>query len=59
MNTKNDPRLRERRSHVSRLTVDLSKETLTALKIHAAARERTIRDVVTDLVTKEVKGGTA
>lgn len=59
MNTNNNPRLRERRSHVSRLTVDLSKETLTALKVHAAARERTIREVVTDLVTKEVEGARA
>lgn len=33
-----------------RLTVDLPRGTLTALKIHAAQREMTIREVVTDLV---------
>jgi hypothetical protein len=56
MNTKSNPHLREGRSHASRLTVDLPRETLTALKIHAAAHETTIREVVTDLVRREIKG---
>lgn len=41
---------RERRSHTSRLTVDLPSGTLTALKIHVARRETTIRAVVTSLI---------
>jgi hypothetical protein len=59
MNTRNEPHLRERRSHASRLTVELTQETMTALKIHAATRQKTIREVVTDLVRKEVEGGAA
>ncbi|MGO6813388.1 hypothetical protein ACCS67_00700 [Rhizobium brockwellii] len=41
---------REGRSYASRLTVNIPKETLTALKIHAAQRDTTIREVVTDLI---------
>lgn len=42
----------ERRT--DRLTVDLPPGTLTALKIHVAQRETTIREVVTALVKKEI-----
>lgn len=45
---------RERRSHADRLTVDLPSGTLTALKIHAARRETTIRAVVTSLIQREI-----
>ncbi|TBA44972.1 hypothetical protein ELH62_22510 [Rhizobium ruizarguesonis] len=41
---------RGRRSRAERLTVDLPTGTLVALKIHAAQRETTIREVVTRLV---------
>ncbi|MBB3743510.1 hypothetical protein FHX10_003009 [Rhizobium sp. BK591] len=37
-----------------RLSVDLPSGTLTALKIHAARQETTIREVVTDLIKKEL-----
>jgi hypothetical protein len=47
-------RLRERRSHVRRLTVDLPKGTFSTLKIHAIQRETTIRQFVTDLIQKAV-----
>lgn len=41
---------RDERSRAERLTVELPTGTLTALKIHAAQRETTIRALVTDLV---------
>ncbi|MGO8332108.1 hypothetical protein ACC778_08280 [Rhizobium ruizarguesonis] len=37
-----------------RLSVDLPSGTLTALKIHAALQETTIREVVADLIKKEL-----
>jgi hypothetical protein len=43
-----------RRDRADRLTVDLPAGTLTALKIHAARQETTIREVVTDLIEKEI-----
>ena len=43
-----------RRERADRLTVDLPAGTLTALKIHAAQRETTIREVVTDLIEREI-----
>lgn len=45
-----------RRNGAERLTVELPAGTLTALKIHAARRERTIREIVTKLVESEIKG---
>ena len=45
---------RDRRSLAERLTVDLPAGTLTALKIHVARRETTIRAVVTALIQKEI-----
>lgn len=56
MNTKNDARLRDQRSHVSRLTVNLPGAMMTALKVHAATRRTTIREVVTNLVKQEIDG---
>ncbi|MQX78117.1 hypothetical protein [Sinorhizobium medicae] len=50
---RNPPR-RDRRSRAERLTVDLPAGTLTALKIHVAQRETTIREVVTNLVRQEI-----
>jgi hypothetical protein len=52
--SENTARLRDRRSHVRRLTVDLPKGTLSALKIHAIQRETTIREFVTDLIQNAV-----
>ena len=43
-------------SRGKRLTVDLPAGTLAALKIHVAQRETTIREVVTSLLIKEIKG---
>lgn len=37
-----------------RLTVDLPAGTLTALKIHVAQRELTIREIVTTLIKREI-----
>lgn len=45
---------RDGRSYASRLTVSIPKDTLTALKIHAAQRDTTIRKVVTDLIEREI-----
>lgn len=42
------------RSHASRLTLNIPKATLTALKIHVAQRQTTIREIVTDLIEKEI-----
>lgn len=39
-----------------RLSVDLPSGTLTALKVYAAQRETTIREVVTSLLINEIKG---
>jgi len=44
--------VRQRRA--DRLTVDLPTGTLTALKIHAAEKQTTIRDVVTALIKEEI-----
>ncbi|MET4687669.1 hypothetical protein [Sinorhizobium fredii] len=52
--SRNNTRPREGRSHVSRLTINIPKGTLTALKIHVAQRETTIREIVTDLIEKEI-----
>ncbi len=50
---------REGRSRASRLTVTIPKDTLTALKIHAAQHETTIRGIVIDLIENEItKKGT-
>lgn len=59
MDTTNNAHSRDQRSYASRLTVDLPRKTMTALKIHAAERDTTIRKVVTDLLRKEVEGGAA
>ena len=48
--TMNSPLRRDGRSRAERLTVELPAGTLTALKIHAAQRETTIRALVTGLV---------
>lgn len=45
---------RGRRADIARLSVTLPRDTLMQLKIHAAQNETTIRDLVTDLVTKKV-----
>lgn len=45
---------RQRRDCVARLSVSLPRDTLMRLKIHAAQHETTIRDVVTDLITKKI-----
>lgn len=45
---------RDQRSHVRRLTVDLPKDTLSALKIHAVRRETTIREFITNLIETAV-----
>ncbi len=37
-----------------RLTVDLPSATLTALKVHVAQHKTTIREVVTDLIEREI-----
>lgn len=51
---------RGRRSYVHRLTVDLPKGTLSALKSHAVQRETTIREFVTGLIeTAVAKEGTS
>lgn len=55
MNTNKNAHPRDRRSYVSRLTVVLPSETMTALKIHAAARRMTIREIITDMVRKELE----
>ncbi len=54
MNT--NPRDSERISRGKRLTVDLPAGTLAALKILVAQRETTIREVVSSLLIKEIKG---
>ncbi len=53
-NDTSNPLRRDRRSRAERLTVDLPTGTLTALKIHVAQRETTIREVVTNLVQNEI-----
>lgn len=53
IDNRNPPR-RDQRSRAERLTVDLPAGILTALKIHVAQRETTIREVVTGLVQKEI-----
>jgi hypothetical protein len=55
MNTNRNAHPRDRRSYASRLTVVLPVETMTALKIHAAARRMTIREIITQLVRKELE----
>lgn len=45
---------RDGRSYASRLTVNIPKDTLTALKIHAAQRDTTIREVVIDLIERAI-----
>lgn len=50
--SRNNPLRREGRSRAERLTVELPTGTLTALKIHAAQRETTIRAFVTSLLQK-------
>lgn len=50
----NSPR-RDERSRAERLTVELPTGTLTALKIHVAQRETTIRALVTGLVQTALK----
>ena len=59
--SRNNTRPREGRSHASRLTINIPKGTLTALKIHVARRETTIREIVTNLIQKEIskEGATA
>lgn len=52
--TGNLPR-QDRRRRAERLTVDLPAGTLTALKVHVAHCETTIREVVTNLVHQEIK----
>ncbi|MGR9423633.1 hypothetical protein [Rhizobium leguminosarum] len=50
---------RDRRSRVKRLTIDVPGDVLTALKIHAARHETTIRELVTSLIERAiVKKGT-
>jgi glycerol-3-phosphate dehydrogenase len=41
---------RDRRSHAERLTVDLPEGARTALKIHAARNQTTIRELIVSLV---------
>ncbi|GGB03675.1 hypothetical protein GCM10011491_34810 [Brucella endophytica] len=53
--TINNLREREQRSHAARLTISLPRDTHAALKIHAAQRQTTIREIVTDLVHKEIE----
>lgn len=53
--TRNNPLRREGRSHAERLTVELPTGTLTALKVHVAQRETTIRAFVTDLLKTVLK----
>lgn len=53
---KADPRDQKNTSRGKRLTVDLPSGTLAALKIYVAQRETTIREVVTSLLIKEIKG---
>ena len=54
MNTNRSAQPRDRRSYISRLTVVLPSETMTARKIQAAARRMTIREIISDLVQKEL-----
>lgn len=46
----------KRTSRGKRLTVDLSTGTLVALKTLVAQREMTIREVVTSVLIKAIKG---
>jgi hypothetical protein len=50
----NHPARPSRRDRTERLTVDLPAGMLTAVKIHAAQQEATIREVVTLLIEKEI-----
>ncbi|RCW23173.1 hypothetical protein DFR48_10742 [Ciceribacter lividus] len=43
-----------RRGHADRLTVNLPAGTLTALKVHVAQHKTTIREVVTNLIEREI-----
>ncbi|MBB4283902.1 hypothetical protein GGE43_004751 [Agrobacterium tumefaciens] len=45
-----------RRDRADRLTVDLPSGTLTALKVHAAQREMTIREIVVALLRTTLNG---
>ncbi|QWW74274.1 hypothetical protein [Agrobacterium pusense] len=51
----NNPLRRDGRSRAERLTVELPTGTLTALKVHVAQRETTIRAFVTDLLKTVLK----
>lgn len=53
--TMNNPLRRDGRSRAERLTVELPAGTLTALKVHVAQRETTIRAFVTDLLKTVLK----
>lgn len=53
--TMNNPLRRDGRSRAERLTVELPTGTLTALKVHVAQRETTIRAFVTDLLKTVLK----
>lgn len=46
----------ERRgANIARLSVTLPRKTLVQLKIHAAQHETTIRDIVTNLIIKQIE----
>jgi hypothetical protein len=47
---------RGRRADIARLSVTLPRDTLMQLKIHAAQHQATMRDVVADLIQKELGG---
>ncbi|WP_331373411.1 hypothetical protein [Sinorhizobium chiapasense] len=53
-NSRNNTLQRDERSHASRLTVTIPKGTLTALKVHVARRDTTIREMVTGLIEREI-----
>ncbi|MGO7727952.1 hypothetical protein [Rhizobium leguminosarum] len=52
--TSSDTHRPDDRTRAERLTVNLPAGTLAALKIHVAQREKTIREVVTDLIQNEI-----
>ncbi|MGX5722829.1 hypothetical protein [Shinella zoogloeoides] len=53
--TDNTAQGRGGRSFARKLTVEMPAETLTALKIHAAQRQTTVRQIVTRLVAAEIE----
>ncbi len=45
----------DKRADMARLSVTLPRHTFVQLKVHAATHETTIRDFITDLITKKIE----